>query len=85
MHSATVSILIARGAGSRRRRYKAGAAGAEQGRKNMLNRALIPLVRLGALAGDYWQTLVRVTFGLFVGSLIALLILLYAGVPVVGS
>ncbi len=30
-----------------------------------------------------WETLVRVIFGTFVGGLIVLLILLYAGVPIV--
>ncbi len=30
-----------------------------------------------------WETVVRVVFGTFVGSLVLLLILLYAGVPIV--
>jgi hypothetical protein len=30
-----------------------------------------------------WDTLVRMTFGIFMGSLVLLLILLYSGVPVV--
>jgi ABC-type phosphate/phosphonate transport system permease subunit len=30
-----------------------------------------------------WETIVRVVFGTFVGALIVLLILLYAGVPIV--
>jgi hypothetical protein len=33
----------------------------------------------------HWPTFVRVTFGAFVGSLVILLILLYADVPIVGS
>jgi hypothetical protein len=36
-----------------------------------------------AIAGDWRETLVRVTFALFVGALIALLILLYSGMAVV--
>jgi hypothetical protein len=40
---------------------------------------------LQAIVNRWWQTLVRITFGLFMGSLITLLALLYAGVPVVGS
>jgi hypothetical protein len=30
-----------------------------------------------------WETLVRVTFGAFMGGLVLLLILLYSGVPIV--
>jgi hypothetical protein len=30
-----------------------------------------------------WDTIVRVTFGAFMGSLVLLLILTYAGVPIV--
>jgi hypothetical protein len=30
-----------------------------------------------------WETLVRVTFGTFMGGLVLLLILLYSGVPIV--
>jgi hypothetical protein len=30
-----------------------------------------------------WETLVRVTFGAFMGGLVILLILLYSGVPIV--
>jgi hypothetical protein len=49
----------------------------------MLNRSL----RLGiwhrALLIDWWHTLVRLTFGLFAGSLIVLIVLLYAGVIIV--
>lgn len=30
-----------------------------------------------------WETIVRVVFGTFVGALIVLLILLYAGAPIV--
>jgi hypothetical protein len=36
-----------------------------------------------AIAGDWWEALVRVTFALFVGGLIALLTLLYSGVAIV--
>jgi hypothetical protein len=30
-----------------------------------------------------WETLVRVTFGTFMGGLVLLLLLLYSGVPIV--
>lgn len=33
----------------------------------------------------HWHICVRVTFGAFMGSLVVLLILLYADVPIVGS
>jgi hypothetical protein len=39
--------------------------------------------RVQAIASDASETIVRVTFGLFVGSLITLLALLYAGAPIV--
>jgi uncharacterized membrane protein len=39
--------------------------------------------RLQAIVNRWWQTLVRITFGLFVGSLVALLGLLYGGAPIV--
>ena len=42
-------------------------------------------LQLQAIVNRWWQTLVRITFGLFMGSLITLLALLYGGVPVVGS
>ena len=42
-------------------------------------------LQLQAIVNRRWQTLVRITFGLFMGSLITLLALLYGGVPVVGS
>jgi hypothetical protein len=38
-----------------------------------------------ALGTNWRQTFVHVTFGAFVGGLALLLILLYAGVPIVGS
>jgi hypothetical protein len=38
---------------------------------------------LQAIANDWRQTLVRVTFGVFVGGLITLLILLYSGIAIV--
>ena len=48
----------------------------------MLNRPL----RLGIchreLVIEWWQALGRVTFGLFMTGLVLLLILLYAGVPI---
>jgi hypothetical protein len=44
--------------------------------------ALIRSVEKKAIAHS--QTFVRVTFGVFVGSLVVLLILLYANVPIVG-
>ena len=37
------------------------------------------------LGPDWRQTFVNVTFGVFMGGLALLLILLYAGVPIVGS
>jgi hypothetical protein len=40
-------------------------------------------MRHGAIVTDWWHTLVRLVFGLFVGSLIVSLILLYAGVLIV--
>jgi hypothetical protein len=33
----------------------------------------------------YWPTVVRVTFGAFIGSLVLLLILTYANVPIVAG
>ena len=42
-----------------------------------------PGLRLTRIVDDWWQRLVQLTFGLFVGSLVALLIMLYAGVPMV--
>ena len=30
-----------------------------------------------------WETLVRITFGTFMGGLVLLLVLLYSGVPIV--
>jgi hypothetical protein len=36
-----------------------------------------------AIANDWRETLARVTFGLFVGGLITLLILLYSGIAIV--
>jgi hypothetical protein len=38
---------------------------------------------LQAVANDWRQTLVRITFGIFVGGLITLLILLYSGIAIV--
>jgi hypothetical protein len=44
------------------------------------------LEQLNMALGIKWrQTFVHVTFGAFVGGLALLLILLYAGVPIVGS
>jgi len=51
----------------------------------MLNRSFRLRLRQKALVNDWWQTLVQLTFGLFMGCLIVLLILLYAGVPLVAS
>jgi hypothetical protein len=42
-------------------------------------------LQLQAIVNRWWQTLVRITFGLFMGGLITLLALLYGGVPIVGS
>ncbi len=42
-------------------------------------------LQLQAIVNRWWQTLVRITFGLFMGSLVTLLALLYGGVPIVGS
>jgi len=42
--------------------------------------------RLDAALGETWrETLVHITFGAFVGGLALLLVLLYAGVPIVGT
>lgn len=58
----------------------------------MLNRIASALAALAeipislpvqAITGDWWETLVRVIFGLFVGGLITLLILLYSGFAIV--
>ena len=38
---------------------------------------------LRAIANDWWEALVRVTFGLFVGGLVTLLVLLYSGIAIV--
>ena len=44
------------------------------------------LAHLDTVLGPDWrQTFVNVTFGVFMGGLALLLILLYAGVPIVGS
>jgi hypothetical protein len=44
------------------------------------------LGQLDTALGTSWrQTFVHVTFGAFVGGLALLLVLLYAGVPIVGS
>jgi hypothetical protein len=44
------------------------------------------LGHLDTALGTKWrQTFVHVTFGVFMGGLTLLLILLYAGVPIVGS
>ena len=40
-------------------------------------------LRLEAFANDWWQRFVELTFGAFMAGLIVLLILLYAGVPIV--
>lgn len=40
---------------------------------------------LEAVLAAKWQTLEQAAFGLFMGSLIALLIVTYAGLPVVGG
>ncbi len=42
-----------------------------------------PALRLTAGANDWWSRLVQLTFALFVGGLVALLVMLYAGVPIV--
>jgi hypothetical protein len=39
--------------------------------------------RLGKIAGAVWPALVQGTFALFMGSLVALLILLYSGILLV--
>ena len=44
------------------------------------------LSRLNASLGDNWrETLVHITFGAFMGGLALLLVLLFSGVPIVGS
>ncbi len=42
-----------------------------------------PGFRLTAFANDWWPRLVQLTFALFIGGLVALLVMLYAGVPIV--
>ena len=54
-------------------------------------RASLPMTELAmSLVGYFqdkreatWETLVRIVFGTFMGSLVLLLILLYSGVPIV--
>ena len=41
-------------------------------------------LRLSSLTSTNWQRLEQITFAAFMGSLITLLILLYADVPIVG-
>jgi hypothetical protein len=41
-------------------------------------------LRLSSLTSTNWQRLEQITFAAFMGSLITLLTLLYAGVPIVG-
>jgi hypothetical protein len=42
-----------------------------------------PRARLTNVVDHWWERLVQLTFCLFVGGLVALLIMLYAGVPIV--
>jgi uncharacterized membrane protein YraQ (UPF0718 family) len=49
-----------------------------------LNRVFSLRCRLEMLLKATWEWLEQITFGLFMGSLIALLILLYADAPIVG-
>jgi len=52
----------------------------------MATRGTLLLEHLDSALGPKWrETFVHVTFGIFVGGLALLLILLYAGVPIVGS
>jgi len=52
----------------------------------MATRGMELLGHLDAMLGTKWrETFVHITFGAFIGSLALLLILLYAGVPIVGS
>jgi hypothetical protein len=54
--------------------------------KAPLTRGLDVLGYLDATLGGEWrETFARVVFGVFIGGLALLLILLYAGVPIVGS
>jgi hypothetical protein len=54
--------------------------------KAPLTRGAELLGQLDTMLGPEWrQTFVNVTFGVFMGGLALLLILLYAGVPIVGS
>jgi hypothetical protein len=39
--------------------------------------------RLAALVNVWWERLVQLAFGLFIGGLVALLVLLYAGVQII--
>jgi hypothetical protein len=49
----------------------------------MLNRPLRLGIRHRAVVINFWQRLTPVAFGLLTGGLIMLLILSYAGVPIV--
>ena len=51
----------------------------------MLTRTAKFALPLQAVINDSWETMVRVTFGLFMGGLVTLLALLYSGVPIVGT
>ena len=54
--------------------------------KAPLTRGLDVLGYLDETLGAEWrETFARVVFGVFIGGLMLLLILLYAGVPIVGS
>jgi hypothetical protein len=60
---------------------------------NESRKALLPMSTLAMTLGEYlqdklapvWPVIVRVTFGAFIGSLVLLLILTYANVPVVSG
>lgn len=51
----------------------------------MSTRAVKLVEYVQEMVKPHWHLCVRVTFGAFMGSLVVLLILLYADVPIVGS
>ena len=69
----------------------AGRCSPKKANSNKQERALLPMTTIAMnLVGYFqekreasWETVVRVIFGAFIGSLVLLLILLYAGVPIV--
>jgi len=51
---------------------------------SLLSSLLLSLgARLDSFRAAWWQTLVQVTFGLFMGGLVALLVLLYSDILII--